>query len=336
MLQAKRSTQAKPICFFRGHADVSWQLLPGVYRLDSEGRSFRTDESRLFHEMLRCDSSAFAEDKTTFEWLARMQHYGLPTRLLDITANSLVALFFACTDLQETDGEVFAFPWPDRRTLIHQRDLPPTSMAGVEAALDLSQLGQQVVRAFYNHLLDERKRVQAAPSGHLQFDGAIRELLERIDRLLPAVMVQCSEPLLSFGCFREVETIIREFNGDWIKQLEQEEGGGTRESNLRARIFLHEMLTRASKWETRTTASLCDQMGIPDQSTRQSLADFLHALTYFHFVTPPLNNARIGAHLFGPFHKISEGVDFCCFRHGFAHATSSEFVAAASLDVGRL
>ena len=48
----------------------------------------------------------FEKCHTHLEKLVKMQHYGLPTRLLDITRNLLVALFFACESQHETYGEL--------------------------------------------------------------------------------------------------------------------------------------------------------------------------------------------------------------------------------------
>ncbi|HAS1154214.1 TPA: FRG domain-containing protein, partial [Enterobacter cloacae] len=50
----------------------------------------------------------FTYTASTFETLVKMQHYSLPTRLLDITTNPLIALYFACSSYKTDsyDGEV--------------------------------------------------------------------------------------------------------------------------------------------------------------------------------------------------------------------------------------
>ena len=69
-------------------------------------------EDRLCKELLIAHHDEFQGDQYCFDRLVRMQHYGLPTRLLDISGNPLVALFFACSgslDQLAISGEVIIF-----------------------------------------------------------------------------------------------------------------------------------------------------------------------------------------------------------------------------------
>ncbi|WP_297700277.1 FRG domain-containing protein [uncultured Fibrobacter sp.] len=80
--------------YFRGEPEDYGETAgqPGIARGnrlegDNESDLFRECERRLSHEFINC--------KSTFEKLVLMQHYGIPTRVLDVSIDSLQALFFA-------------------------------------------------------------------------------------------------------------------------------------------------------------------------------------------------------------------------------------------------
>lgn len=87
---------------FRGIADSKYDLLPGLARL----KNAECDtEKELINDFLTHRPDAFS-GLADFDILAKMQHYGLPTRLLDFSINPLVALYFACESKNSKNGRI--------------------------------------------------------------------------------------------------------------------------------------------------------------------------------------------------------------------------------------
>lgn len=91
---------------YRGQSNYAWHLEPAVYR----NNQFPY-ESLYIKELERKNPSEFV-NQSNFDKLVKMQHYGLPTRLLDVTFNPLVALYFACENHFDTDGAFYYFSTP--------------------------------------------------------------------------------------------------------------------------------------------------------------------------------------------------------------------------------
>lgn len=104
--------------YFRGEADVTWETEASLFRGKlKDAASFEKDssyyknvnytvESNLIASALIQCPQAFEKCPDAISRLILMQHYGLPTRLYDVTANPLVALYFACCDKFDNDGKV--------------------------------------------------------------------------------------------------------------------------------------------------------------------------------------------------------------------------------------
>lgn len=83
--------------WYRGQAESDWKLVPGYFRLTSP-----SSESTLLKRFKQSAAMLIqTSPHKSFDWLFLMQHYGVPTRLLDWSENPLVALYFAVENNME-------------------------------------------------------------------------------------------------------------------------------------------------------------------------------------------------------------------------------------------
>lgn len=213
---------------FRGQANSQWGLLPALERVVGT-ENYRTGVKKYEAYSLMTFKKRFElYNKTNFHpasllsWLSTMQHYGIPTRLLDFTESPYVALYFALeayNPLSKNDFSLYAINYKEYmncsiekiKSIDHSFDETPNSIAThSDASFDqIADLNSDIVwitePGVYNERIDKQR-------GCFLISGNIEKSLE--EALALSMYSECSmqKILISANLYESIYRLLGKMN----------------------------------------------------------------------------------------------------------------------------
>lgn len=134
--------------YYRGQVDSNFYLLPSIFRTEQ----YLENEDKMHYELqIKCPQD-FEKVTSHLDILTTMQHYSMPTRLLDVTTNLLVAIFFAVDSNNDRDGEIIIFNQKPEDVLYYDNDTIEIACAMAKLSfsekLHLKHLAEDFVKSY--------------------------------------------------------------------------------------------------------------------------------------------------------------------------------------------
>ena len=162
--------------WFRGQHDAAFGLIPSIFRQGAPPWPQSLDEAAMIREFMRVHADHRQTHVSQDEWLTLMQHYGLPTRVLDWSTNVLAGLHFAVEEPRDQDPTAGALYVLDPRVLDVDPYTDEIGWAGqwqgnsrierLRDALVYARTKEEVIHQLIEHFCEELLQREHGVEGH--------------------------------------------------------------------------------------------------------------------------------------------------------------------------
>jgi hypothetical protein len=145
--------------FYRGQLEEYQNITSSV----SRNKGYTINEHLIYKEAIRMKSVEFPDLVLPINCLSKMQHYGIPTRLVDLTIDPLTALFFAVQKVDsESPGNVYVFVQPEHS--LDDKRIKLLSLLATLESLELSAI-KNAYQEYYSETITKDEILEYASEG---------------------------------------------------------------------------------------------------------------------------------------------------------------------------
>ena len=161
--------------FYRGQLEKHQNITSSL----SRDPGYIQNEHAIFHEAIMMKSVEFDGYSEPIAYLSKMQHYGIPTRLIDLSVDPLIALFFAVQNVNdESAGNVFVFIQP--KLTLNDNKVRLLSILATLNSYDLENIEESYLRQFGENISKSQILEYASDCAFVEHSDELKLLNSRL------------------------------------------------------------------------------------------------------------------------------------------------------------